>query len=226
MKEEVQNYYTTIATKVSKSDKAKLCAIAKKFEMSFYELLQSLLLFIVRCFDTDTPISTERETMLNTFFDVMFSTIDSFSPLAIKGHQLQNIDSAILFVNRKNSKQPQVVKINRNEQGKLTENYNTDKMLYDYLQSTDPKLLKILKIEQKRKNLFSISETLHQVIAENRPKPTANISEEINSLFDDIRIPSGQKINDNIFYKGKHNRGDYTLITQRRKDYNISLANL
>jgi len=218
-----QGYYTTIATKISLTDKQKLCAIANGFQMSFYELLQSLLLAIVRYFDTDTLISHESDTMLNAFANVMFATAGSFSPLAIKGHQQQSVKSAILFVQRKDGQQPQTIAIGKDGQGRLTETYNTDKMLADYLQATDPEILKVLEDERKRMELFSIGHTLHELILQASTEPKETIGEEINALFDDIRIPSGQATNKDVHYKGKYNRGDYTQVTPHRQTYRADL---
>lgn len=218
-----QGYYTTIATKISHTDKQKLCVIANEFKMSFYELLQSLLLAIVRYFDTGTTISREHDAMLNAFFNVMFANADSFCPLAIKSHQQQSVKSAILFVQRKDDQRPQAVAIDKDDQGRLTETYNTDKMLADYLQATDPELLKVLEDERKRMELFSIGHTLHQLIMSCRTQPTETMSEEINAMFGDVRIPSGQATNEDVYYKGKYNRGDYTQVTPHRQTYRADL---
>ena len=56
-----QGYFTTVATKISPTDRQKLCTIAEGLNLTFYELLQSLLLAIVRYFDKDCPISDEHE---------------------------------------------------------------------------------------------------------------------------------------------------------------------
>lgn len=218
-----QGYYTTIATKISLTDKQKLCAIANGFQMSFYELLQSLLLAIVRYFDTDTLISHESDTMLKAFANVMFATAGSFSPLAIKGHQQQSVKSAILFVQRKDGQQPQTIAIGKDGQGRLTETYNTDKMLTDYLQATDPEILKVLEDERKRMELFSIGHVLHELILQASTEPKETIGEEINALFDDIRISSGQAINKDIYYKRKRNKGDYTQVTPNRPRFRADL---
>ena len=217
-----QGYYTTVATKISRYDKQKLCVIANSFQMSFYELLQSLLLAIVRYFDKDSLISHDCDTMINAFANVMSATANSFSPLAT-GHQKKSVKGAILFVQRKNDQQPQIIAIGKDGKGQLTETYNIDKMLADYLRATDPEILRVLEDECKRMELFSISHTLHRLILQAHTQTTETISEEINSLFNDIRIPSGQSINEDIHYKRKHNIGDYTQIAQPRQTYRADL---
>ena len=218
-----RGYYTTIATKISRADKQKLCRIADGFQMSFYELLQSLLLALVRYFDHDSPISDESETMLNAFANIMQATDGSFSPLAIRGHEMQRVESAILFVQRKDGEQPQTIAVGKDEAGRLTESYNTDQMLADYLRATDPKILRVLENERKRLDLFSIGHTLHLLIMQSRPEPTDTMSEEINALFDDVRIPTGQAINESIYYRRRNNVGDYTQATPTRKYYRADL---
>lgn len=42
------------------------------------------------------------------------------------------------------------------------------------------------------------------------------IADEVREMFTDERIPTGQRINEDIYYRGKHNRGDYTTITQNK----------
>lgn len=214
-----QGYFTTVATKISPTDRQKLCTIAEGLNLTFYELLQSLLLAIVRYFDKDCPISDELEKMMNAFFNVIQTTTGSFNPIRLKNRKLQTVKSAILFVQRKDGQQPQTIAIGKDEQGRLTETYNTDKMLADYLQATDPNILHLLEEHSKRMEFFSISHTLHHLILQHSQQPTDTISEEINTLFNDIRIPSGIAIEDNIYYKQKKNIGDYTQITPHRQSY-------
>ena len=218
-----QGYYTNIATKISNTDKQKLCTIAQHFGLSCYELLQGLLLALVRYFDTDTPISDKNRTMLQAFANIMFATDDSFSPLSLKGYKKECISSAILFVRRKENQRAQIIAVGKDEQGRLTETYNTDKMLADYLKATDPDILQVLEDKRKCMELFSIGHTLHELVTKRTSTPADTMSEEINSLFDDIRIPSGQAINEDVHYKGKYNRGDYTQVTPHRQTYRADL---
>lgn len=218
-----QGYYTTIATKISRKDKQKLCAIAEGFHMSFYQLLQSLLLATVRYFDKDTAISPECGKMIDAFAHIIMATADSFSPLALNGHKQQKVKSAILFVQRKDGQQPQTIAINKDEQGKLTESYNTDKMLADYLQATDPLIYRLLEDERKRMEHFSIGHTLHHLLLQHSTQPAEEMSEEIKSMFEDIRIPSGLTINQDIYYRRKHNIGDYSQTTPAPRTYRADL---
>ena len=128
--------FTTISTKISKSDKQKLVYIANAFNMTFYELLQSLLLSLVRYFDRDTIITYEHETMLNAFCNVLFSlNKDTFSPLALKSRDDRKIDKVFAFVEQKNKCDNQLMEIKKQENGQITENYNYENMLIEFLAS-------------------------------------------------------------------------------------------
>lgn len=212
------HYYTTIATKVSKADKAKLVSIADGFGLSFYELLQALLLAIVRYFDQDSSISYESNTMLNAFATVMFSIAGSYSPLSIKGHERERIKNAILFIERPNIERPQMLAVSKNGNGELMESYNFDTMLADFMEAYDPELLNVLKDERNRLGYFSIAHTLHELLLQRATPPADKMSEEINTMFQDVRITSGQQINEDVQYKHKHNNygQEYTTITKKQ----------
>ena len=154
--------------------------------------------------------------MIDAFTHVMTATAGSFSPLSIKDYQNQSIKGAILFVQRMDGQRPQTIAIKKDAQGRLTETYNQDSMLTDYLQATDPAIYKVLDDERKRMELFSIGHTLHQIIMQSQEPTTYNMSEDIRPMFDDMRIPSGQAVNDGIYYKRKNNVGDYTQHYQRQ----------
>lgn len=199
--EEKKVYYTTVATKVSCTDKQKLLFIAQSFGMSFYELLQALLLAIIRHFDKDTAISEEFAKLMETFITTIKASRCSFNLLSIKSRHSANVNNAIFFAQTKAGVNPQVISIAKDIDGNITENYNTDQMLSDFLKSTDPQALKVLEREKKELGFFSLGQTLHEVVTKTRLKQGDKISEEIKTLFDDIRIPTGEKLNDGIYYK-------------------------
>lgn len=217
-KEPRNRYYTTIATKIPRTDKQKLCTIADGFGLSFYELLQALLLAIVRYFDKDSLISYESNTMLNAFANVMFTNAGSYSPLSIKGHEREKIKNAILFVERPNTKRPQMLAVSKNAQGCLTESYNFDTMLADFMEAYDPELLELLEDERKRLGYFSIGHALHEILLKKSTPAADKMSEEVDAMFHDVRITSGQKVNDDVLYKRKRNNygEDYTTVTRKQ----------
>lgn len=223
-KHEDQNgYYTTIATKISLADKVRLHRIAESFGMTFYNLLQALLLLICRMADGDSAISYEHQIMLQAFLDMINQTKDSFSPLAVRGHEQQHICNAILFIQKEPDQRPQLMEIHKTECGSMMESYNHDTMLTAFLSCIDPLGVQRLEDEAKRLGYSSICQTLHKIIMERTATIEDTIGDEVRNLFSDVRIPTGQKINDNTFYKQKQNRGDYTTITPRKKRYRADL---
>lgn len=200
------SYYTVIATKVSKADKEKLNIIAKRFNMTVYELLQALLLALLRYFDTFSSVSCDHIVMLNAFFNTIFSLKGSFSPIALTGHLDRTISQAILFVNQKHSKQPQLLAINKDECGNIKESYNFDMMLSDFMKALEPEVLNVITRERDKRGYFSIVHTLHNLVLENAEKSPDTISQEVSSMFTDERIGLfGEKINNDVFYKKKPN---------------------
>ena len=216
--------FTTIATKISLADKVRLWRIAEGFGMTLYELLQALLLGMARYFDKDSIVTDEGNSLLNAIGNIMFASKDSFSPMALKGRQQQRVSSAILFLQRRVGQRPQLIETHPDKQGNMVESYNYDTMLSAFLSCLDPDALQRLKDEAQQKGYFSITHTLHEIIMQRTANTKADtISAEVRELFADERIPTGQRINEDTYYKSKHNRGnDYTTITQR-KNYRADL---
>ena len=207
-------YFSTVATKISLADKVRLNRIADGFNMTLYELLQALLLSIARYFDKGSVVTYEGNTLLNALGNIMFASADSFSPMALKNRQ-QYVSNAILFVQHKKGQRPQLIETHTDTQGNLIESYNYDGMLSAFLGCLDPDALKYLKDEAKRLGYFSITHTLHELILQRATPRADRISEEVNELFSDIRISTGQQTNEDIHFKRKKNTGEeYTTITQ------------
>ena len=186
--------------------------------MTLYELLQALLLGMARYFDKGSTVTYEGNSLLNAIGNVIFDTKDSFSPMALKGRQQQRVCSAILFLQRKAGQRPQLMETQIDGQGNIVESYNYDSMLSAFLNSLDPDVMERLKVEAERKKYFSITQALHEIIMKRTDITMEDtISAEVRELFDDVRIPTGQMTNQEIYYRGKHNRGeDYTTITKRK----------
>ena len=207
---------TVIATKVSLADKVRLSRIAQGFGMSLYELFQALLLGIVRYFDTGNTVTHESNTLLNAIGNVIFCQKDSFSPMALKERQRQHVSHAILFLQRNTGQRPQLIGAHTDSHGNMVESYNYDTMLSAFLNSIDPDALQRLKDVKKKLGYFSITHTLHEIIMKQPVAHTDTISSDVKELFSDERIPSGKKINEDVYYKRKLNKGEeYTTITPR-----------
>lgn len=208
----------TIATKVTIETKAKLNRIAQRWGMSFYELLQALLLALVRASDdTRTSLTSEHETMLQAFFNTIRATDGSFNPISIKGRLNESCDGALLFVGRQKRMRPQLLAVTKDGSGNLREHWNHDKMLSDFLNATDPTAATILQREAERHGHFSMMTYLHEIILRDSTSPDAMMKSDIDEMFSDIRIPSGEKVSDgDVLYKQRYNKGDYTAITPHR----------
>lgn len=208
---------TTIATKISLADKVRLWRIAEGFGMTLYEMMQALLVAMARYFDKGSIVTYEGNTLLNALGNVIFASKDSFSPMALKGRQQQRVCNAILFLQRNGSKQPQMIEAHTDSQGNMVESYNYDTMLSAFLSCLDPDALQRLKDEAQQKGYFSITHTLHEIIMQRTANTKADtISAEVRELFADERIPTGQRINEDTYYRRKNNVGDYTTITEKK----------
>ena len=215
--------FTTIATKISKEEKVRLGKVASAFNMSMYELLQSLLLALLRYFDSGRLITYEHNCMMNALANTIYSLVGSFNPLGTKNHNNRNIMSAIAFISESSKKKPQLLYINKDHNGQMIETYNFDKMVSDFLKCIDPDVLVRLESMKKTLGYFSITHTLHELIMQ-RTCATDDIKTDVGAIFQDIRIPSGQTINDNIYYKRgyRKNLDEYTTIT-KNKTYRADL---
>lgn len=219
-----QGYYTTIATKIAIADKKKLATIAEAFGLSFYELLQSLLLAIVRYFDTESHITYENNTMLNAFGNILFSLDGSFSPLLLSGHDRQRVNKAILLVERPNKARPQLLEVCKHDGGELMETYNYDTMLTDFLNACDTQVLEALQSQKEKLGFFSLMHTLHETILQRTDKPETQMSKEIGEMFADCRTTTGEMVDNEVYYKRVYNRGkDYTAPTPHKTKHKVEL---
>lgn len=216
-KSEIGNEFVTIASKVSKEDKAKIKAIANAFGMTFYELLQSLLLGMLRYFDIGRNSTYDHNCMMDALTLVLLSVKGSYCPLQKRGRENRCIKSAILFVEDSPNIRPQLLSVCKNDDGQIMESLNFDKMVADFLGCIDPDVLQRLESLRNELGYFSITHTLHEIIMQ-RTSSTDEVKADIERLFKDIRIPSGQAVNDDILYKKPHriNVDDYTTIAPKR----------
>ena len=210
---------TTIATKISLADKVRLSRIADGFGLSLYELMQGLLIAMARYFDKGSAVTYEGNTLLNALGNIMFANADSFSPMALKNRQKQHVNSAFLFLQREQGQRPQLLEVHTDTQGNVIESYNYDGMLSAFLGCLDPDGLQRLKDEAKRNGYFSITHTLHELIMQRTTTTAAdNMRAEVQELFSDVRIVTGEQPNEETHYNRKYNKGDdYTAPTPHKK---------
>lgn len=211
----MQKKFAQMATKIPFPFKEKINSIAKKLGMSNYQLLQSMIYMFIRFFDTPTQIDDDTYKLIEAYLDTLRSVNDSYNPLSIKDESKQTIRKAIFFVEENHN--AQLIEVCINNDGKIMGSYNIDSILEDVLSVMDPNIIRMLKIEKEKKDHNSMLMNLKEIIkcAINND-PSTSIEEEIKSLFDDVRIGSGEKINDGIYYKGKHNKTKVPIIETRR----------
>ncbi len=210
--------YSVVSTKIAKSDKEKIVKIAKKFDMNLYQLMQSLMLALVRYFDEESLSNDELNIMVSSFIDVIAAIKGSFNPLSPPSRYEENITKAFFFVQRKKDERPQIIEVGKDNNGKLTKNYNIDDMLSEFLRILNPNTLKEIEKEKQELGYFSITQTLQKLINERKEIEKDEIGDEVKSLFTDIRV-SGQHVNEDIYYKKKVNKGDYTAVSIRPKKF-------
>ena len=207
---------TTIASKITRADKQKLHAIADYLGLSFYSLVQSILMTIVRYWDRGGLLTAEHYTMIDAFATVLKSTIGSYSPISARDSENDHIKGAILLVERKPGQRPQLMEVHKDCAGNFVESYNYDTMLATFLSAIDPDCVQRLEDEAKELGYFSITQTLCETLLKCSARTEKDIMRaDIAEMFSDERITTGQKINEETHYKRKHNRGDYTTITQK-----------
>lgn len=204
-----KNNVVTIATKVKREDKIKLEAIAKSLGMkNLYQLFQGLLLFLLRYFDGHTAISSDHETLIKSYLNLLSAQKGSFSPIQTTKVCNYDIRKAIIFIDRKRGERPQMISIGIGKDGAMTESYNTNEIFTDVMASIDPKLLDELNDEKQSINQVSIIETLRSLL---QPTQDERMHEEINKMFtdeidemfEDLSIETFEQIAD-THYKRKH----------------------
>ena len=216
-KSEIGNEFVTIASKVSKEDKAKIKAIASAFGMTFYELLQSLLLGMLRYSDIGRHSTYDHNCMMDALTIALFSVKGSYCPLQKRGRENRSIKSAILFIEDSSKNRPQLLSVCKNGDGQMMESLNFDKMVADFLGCIDPDALQRLESLRDELGYFSITHTLHKIIMQ-RVSSTDEVKADIEGMFKDLRIPSGQAVNDDVLYQRPHrtNVDEYTTITPKQ----------
>lgn len=205
--------FVTICSKLSSRDKSKVKAIGERFGMNFYQIIQSLLLALVRYFDTDNLKTYNHDNMIDAFINVMFTTKGSFNPFKEKDRKRRRVRSAILFVEESPDLKPQLLFVRTSKAGNITETMNFDEMVNDFLCCIDPEGLKRVELMKNELGLFSTTHALHKLMMQ-YTSTTDEIKNDVEEMFADIRIPTGQAINEDIYYKRSRriNVDEYTTI--------------
>ncbi len=217
--EKIENNYNndnktiSLVTRITKEGKGKIIKIANNFGMNQYQLLQSLLLFLLKSFDKHTDISEENDTLLKCYLNYINSQKESFIPISISVSKYKSINKGIFFIEKGKGIKPQLISIYKDCKGKLTKSNNVDKIMEDVLFLLDPVIVGAIKRERKKNKNFSLLSTLHNMVMSNQDEEKTIheeinelFSEEINEIFDDLTIETFEETKD-VYYKRKHAKG-------------------
>lgn len=178
--------YTTVATKISHTDKEKLKAIAKGFGLTFYQLLQALILCILRIADNGSNMSAECLAMLQAFESTVKTLNGSYNPIAnLKISDSDHIQSAILFCKRRENHRPQLLEVGQGKSGMMWESYNTEQMFSRFLDVLCPDVTKALRAEQSRMGYACMTQALRKIVLSKADSHERLISEDVAELFAD-----------------------------------------
>lgn len=200
-----------VATKVKREDRIKLELIAKAWGMNLYQLIQGLLLFLLRSFDRQSDISADHETLIKSYLHLIASQKDSFSLIQSIDASRYKTNKAVFFIERGKGERPQMISIGVNENGKMTESYNTNEILSDVLASIDYKVLDELNDEKQALGQIGIIDTIRSIVKDthqDRMHEEINnmFVEEIDEMFSDLAIETFEELAD-THYKRKHTKG-------------------
>ena len=116
------------------------------------------------------------------------------------------------------------MEVHKDSQGNFVETYNYDTMLEAFLTAIDPDCLQRLTDEAKENGYFSITHALCEILLKCTARTEKDIMRaDIEAIFSDERIKTGQKINNDTHYKQKYNKGDYTQATPHAPNYRADL---
>lgn len=210
----MQKKFIPIATKVPSQFLEKIQNISQKLGLSKYQLLQSMIYSLIRFFDCPTQINDEMYRLIEAYFDAFKSLRNSYNPLLGNEKKLK-IRKAILFMGEE--KNAQLIEISIDKDGKMMESYNIDTILENILNAMNPNIVRILSKEKNKENHISILMALKDLVMNSTTNnPTVSLEEEVKTLFDDVRITTGEKINDRVYYKRKNNMKEVPIIEKKK----------
>ena len=180
--------FISIATKVSAADWLKVNIVAEQLNMTMYEMLQSLILSLLRYFDKDSPLSDKGKDLIESFIQVI-NAHGHGSRILKDGFSLSDVKGAIVFIKKKGEQHPQTIAFEKDLMSGWMKKYNTDDMLAKFLQSTDSETLQTLENERDKIGHFSLARTLHHIVlqyaSQHDMQPAETIEDEIKTMFDD-----------------------------------------
>ena len=213
--------YFTLCTKITVETRLALIRIAERWETNLYHLQQALLLAFARTCEP-AEMCTQHKTMTKAFLTTISTTFDSFDPLSNIRASQERADRALLFLHASPTLRPQLLSVARREDGAFVESHDHDEMFLAFLTATDPQAAHALQQESLAVQRSPLAH-LRDIIMKSRLSFDEQLKADIDELFNDIRIPSGDAINDSVFYKRRHRKGDYFSIIEIRPTLHADL---
>lgn len=201
-----------ISIKLTHSERNKIIEIAESMGLTPFRLLNVLLSEFINYFDENAIIDNRENTLLNCLYDDNFFSKDTFNLYCSNVTNNLFASEALIFADKPEEKgkiytRSQAILINQNGESYIGSSYY-DNMLELLLSAIAPETNDGLQKKMKKLGCKSIFDTMKLLVDQSYfcpPKPDI-IHEEIEELFSDIRIESGEKVNnDDVFYR-KRNR--------------------
>ena len=182
MKKENERYDKVINTKISLKAYAQLCAITDRANIKIYTILQCVVDCFIKCFCESEPINDYMREMLSKFVDIDRAK----NGFCFCAPLLQNLEmtKCLAIVTKAKKTIPEIVLI-QTENGKVTENHNSDKILTEFLQAFSPKILHGLQRIKKSEKMHNLTDALLFAVNE-IAYPKDPLHSEIEQMFTDI----------------------------------------
>lgn len=209
-------------TKIPVETRLTLIRIAAQWGTNVYHLQQALLLAFARTCDPSATANAQLQIMTKTFLTTISTTANSFDPLANLHASQERADRALLFLHASPTLRPQLLSVARREDGAIVESRDHDEMFLAFLSAADPQAANALQREARAAQRSPLAH-LRDIIMASRPSFDERMKADIDELFNDIRIPTGEAVNDNVFYKRRHRQGDYSSIIEIRPTIHADL---
>ena len=182
MKTKEQRQEKVINTKISHKAHAQLCAITDRANIKIYTILQCVVDCFIKCFCESEPINDYMREMLSKFVDIDRAK----NGFCFCAPLLQNLKmtKCLAIVTKAKKTIPEIVLI-QTENGKVTENHNSDKILTEFLQAFSPKILHGLQRIKGNEKMHNLTDALLYAVNE-IAYPKDPLHSEIEQMFTDI----------------------------------------
>jgi len=204
-----------VATKLTVPMYAKFEALADKFGMTRFDLLQQIIATLLRYFDGEIEISKETHTLMQ-IFEGMNKDPNTFS-ICMMGSDCEVV-SAIYFIKQKGKPVPQPVHVCKDG---TRETYNIDTMAKALIRAYDANLLRDVERAKGMMENFSIMQTIRQAV-KMAINEDYDLCEDIRQIFDEAQkhaYANEREFEYNKEYKRTHGY-DFELVATGSRSYN------